>query len=243
MPEKMCETGKRMIVFFDEFQECEKLSSINFEQLLRSKIQHQKNVNYLFLGSKTHLMNDLFNNKNRAFYNSAAQMILGTLPQGDTIVYLQKKFNAHGMSIDNDTACTLIAAAGDIPHYIQLLASEVWQYMVDTEKTVTASIIANSAERVLMLKSDYYMEVFDRQSQTKKQLLQALSKDGKNIFSASYIRTHRLKSVATIQRAAKELLAGGIVEKLHGEYFIADPFFKLFVVNTMNTAVWDKRGY
>jgi AAA+ ATPase superfamily predicted ATPase len=233
MPEKICSaSGKRMIIFFDEFQECEKLSKINFEQLLRSKIQHQKKVNYLFFGSKTHLMNDLFNNKHRAFYNSASQMTIGALPENDTIAYLQKKFSTQGMSIDQDTARTLIAAAGDIPHYIQLLASEVWQYMVNTEKKVTASIIADCARRVLMLKSDYYMEVFDRQSQSKKQLLQALTKDGKNIFSVPYIRAHRLTSVATIQRAAKGLLDDGIIEKLHDEYFIADPFFRLFVVNT-----------
>jgi AAA+ ATPase superfamily predicted ATPase len=233
VPEKMCGSNKRMIIFFDEFQECEKLSTLNFEQLLRSKIQHQKRVNYLFLGSKTHLMNDLFNNKNRAFYNSASQMTLGALPQDDTIAYLQKKFSAHEMCIDNDTARTLISAAGDIPHYIQLLASEVWQYMVGTEKKVTEHIIAECAKRVLMLKSDYYMEVFDRQSQSKKQLLQALTVDGKNIFSACYINAHRLSSIATIQRAAKELLADGIIEKQQDEYFIADPFFKLFVVNTM----------
>jgi predicted transcriptional regulator len=77
------------------------------------------------------------------------------------------------------------------------------------------------------------MEVFDRQSQSKKQLLQSLTIDGKNIFSAVYISTYRLKSIATIQRAAKELLADGIIEKQKDEYFIADPFFKLFVANTI----------
>ncbi|GMO55005.1 MAG: ATP-binding protein [Termitinemataceae bacterium] len=232
MPEKICASGKRMIVFFDEFQECEKLSSINFEQLLRSKIQHQKNVNYLFLGSKTHLMNDLFNNKNRAFYNSTSQMTLGALPQNDTIAYLQKKFKTHNISIDPDTARTLIASAGDIPHYIQLLASEVWQYMIGSEKKVTEEIITDCAGRVLNLKTDYYMEVFDRQSQSKKQLLQTLTISGKNIFSASYIREHRLSSIAAIQRAAKELLLEGIIERTQDEYFFADPFFRLFVINT-----------
>ncbi|GMO63233.1 MAG: ATP-binding protein [Treponemataceae bacterium] len=237
MPERMCaNSGKRMVIFFDEFQECEKLTSINFEQLLRSKIQHQKKVNYLFLGSKTHLMNDLFNNKNRAFYNSASQMTLGALPQDETIAYLQKKFTAHNMNITHESARALIAAAGDIPHYIQLLAAEVWQYMVDTAKTVTLPIINDCVQRVLALKNDYYMEVFDRQSQKKKQLLQALTVSGKNIFSADFIRTHRLSSSAAIQRAAKELLADGIVEKLKDEYFIADPFFKMFVLSTMRQA-------
>lgn len=66
LPEKLAQTGKRIVIVFDEFQEITKFDKFNFESLLRSKIQ-QQNVNYLFLGSRTNLLNDMFNNKKRAF--------------------------------------------------------------------------------------------------------------------------------------------------------------------------------
>lgn len=229
MPETLAGSNKRVIVFFDEFQEVEKLKNINFEALLRSKIQQQQHTNYLFLGSKTHLLKEMFNNKKRAFYNSASQMSIGALPEADTIEFLQRKFAESGINITNYTAKYLIATAANIPHYIQLLASEVWQKAINTLTDISVEIVDASAEQVIALKSDYYMELFDRQSQSRKQLLQALTSEGKNIFSTAYAKRHNLPPTATIQRALKELVNEGTVEKHADEYCIADPFFKRFV--------------
>ena len=156
-------------------------------------------------------------------------MTIGSLPQKDTIDFLQAKFAESNISIDKNTAEYLIAVAADIPHYIQLLASEVWQRAVNSLIVVKKEHVDECAKRVLELKSDYYMELFDRQSQSRKQLLRALTIEGKNVFSATYIQKHRLPAHATVQRAVKELINAGIIEKLRNEYFITDPFFKLFV--------------
>jgi AAA+ ATPase superfamily predicted ATPase len=233
MPEKLGSSKKKVVVFFDEFQEAVKLQKINFENLLRSKIQRQHNTSYLFLGSKTHILEELFNNKKRAFYHSASQISLGPLPEDETIKYLQKKLAASGITLDAHTGRYLISAAENIPHYVQLLASEVWQYLIETKKPVTPKVVDYCIKQILALKSDYYMELFDRQSLSRKQLLQALTSGGKNVFSAAYINTHRLTSVSTVQGAIKELVEDGIVEKLNGVYVFADPFFKTFVAEMM----------
>jgi len=229
MPEMLAKDNKRVIVFFDEFQEVEKLKNINFEALLRSKVQQQQQTNYLFFGSKTHLLKEMFNDKKKAFYNSAMQMSIGSLPEKDTIEFLRTKFSASNISLDDETAKYLIAVAADIPHYIQLLASEIWQYMINNQTIVTKTIVDACAHKVLALKSDYYMELFDHRSQNQKQLLNALTFEGKNIFSAAYIKKYRLSAIGTLQRSVRELVNDGIIEKRDNEYFIADPFFKLFV--------------
>ena len=230
MPELIAGKEKRVIVFFDEFQEVKKMQNINFEALLRSKVQQQKRTNYLFFGSKTHLLKEMFNNKKRAFYNSASQMTIGHLPKQDTIEFLQRKFSLSNISIDDATAKYLIEVAADIPHYIQFLASEVWQNTVNAQTVVTKSIIDDSVRNVLAHNNDYYMEVFDNRSPSQKQLLKALAHDGKNIYSADYIKKYRLTAISTLQRSAKNLIDKGIVEKKGAEYFITDPFFKMFVM-------------
>jgi AAA+ ATPase superfamily predicted ATPase len=232
IPENLAGTNRRTLVFFDEFQEVEKLEGINFEGLLRSKIQQQQKTNYLFLGSKTHLMKELFNNKKRAFYNAALSMSISYLPEDETIEYLRKGFAESSIVLDEETAGYILSATSKIPHYIQQLAAEIWQYMINSCNAVTKEIVDECSMHLLAHKSDYYMELFDRQSQSRKQLLQALAKNGKNIFSASYIRTHNLPSAATLQRAAQGLINDGTVDKVNGEYFISDPFFKMFVERT-----------
>ena len=229
IPETLAEKNKRVFIFFDEFQEITKLKNINFEALLRSKVQQQQKTNYLFFGSKTHLLKEMFNDKRKAFYHSALQMSLGPLPQKDTIAFLHTKFLSSNIYLDDAVAEYIIEVAADIPHYIQLLASEIWQNMINSQETITKEIVDKSAQRLLGLKSDYYMELFDRQSLNQKQLLKALTLGRKNIFSADYIKKHRLSAISTIQRSVKELIDDGIIEKKKDEYFITDPFFKLFI--------------
>ena len=231
LPEKIAGEGKRLLVFFDEFQEMEKLSGINFEGLLRGKVQQSRNVNYLFFGSKTHILKTLFNDRGRAFYNAASQMSIGPLPRAETVAFLMEKFAADGMEVDATVVEEIIKIAGDIPHYIQLLAAETWQRLAGSGGKVTAEIVSEAADVVLGLKSDYYAELFDRQSNSKKELLLALAaRGGKNIFSAQYRRVNALPGAPTLQRAVAGLVAGGIIEKNKDGYFIADPFFKRFLV-------------
>ncbi|MDR2384597.1 MAG: ATP-binding protein [Tannerella sp.] len=228
LPEMIAKNSKRVLVFFDEFQEVEKLKDIHFEGLLRSKIQQQQGVNYLFFGSKTHIMQAMFNDKKRAFYQAASQMTISHLPEKDTIAFLQQNFSKKGIHLDENTVRHIISVTANVPHYIQLLAAEIWQY-AESNTCVTPEIVNTSISRVLALKNDYYMELFDRQSKSKKQLLLALCTGGKNIFSGAYIRANNLPGSATLQRAVNGLTHDGIIDKTGNEYFISDPFFQLFL--------------
>lgn len=228
LPELIAKNNKRVLVFFDEFQEVEKLEDIHFEGLLRSKIQQQQHVNYLFFGSKTHIMQAMFNDKKRAFYHAASQMTISYLPEKDTVAFLKQNFLKKNVHLDDDTVQYIISATANIPHYIQLLAAEIWQ-SVENNTVISREIVDNSILQVLALKSDYYMELFDHQSKSKKQLLNALCSDGKNVFSEAYIRANQLPTPATLQRSVKGLTNDGIIDKTGNEYFISDPFFKLFL--------------
>ena len=229
MPEMIAGKNKRVIVFFDEFQEVKKLEALNFEALLRGKVQQQQKTNYLFFGSKTHLLQEMFNNKKKAFYNSASQMTIGPLPERDTIEFLQTKFSLSNICINEETAKYLIALAANIPHYIQFLASEIWQNTINMESVVTKNKVDESVQKVLAHNGDYFLELFIHRSQSQKQLLKALTYDGKNIFSSDYIKKYRLPPASTLQRSAKSLIKDGIIERKGDEYLITDPFFKMFL--------------
>ena len=53
MPVKAAEKeGKRVVIVFDEFQQILEYESDTVERLLRSSIQHQTDVAYIFCGSR-----------------------------------------------------------------------------------------------------------------------------------------------------------------------------------------------
>jgi AAA+ ATPase superfamily predicted ATPase len=230
LPEKLADGKRKFIIIMDEFQDIDKLDGENFEKLLRSKIQHHTNVNYLFLGSRTHILNDMFTNKSRAFYNSAAAMHLAPLPENETVEFLINRFSLSNIKINESAASRLIEQAGNIPYYIQFLASEVWQYCINRIETVSDEIISVSAGKILDLKSDYYFELFDRRTSYQKKLLKALAMDSQNVFSAEYASKFRLSVASTTQKALSGLIHAGIIEKYQNYYMFDDPFFKKYIL-------------
>ena len=230
LPDQLASKGNRYIIVFDEFQEINNLNGENFEKLLRSKIQQQEHVNYLFLGSRTHLLNDMFNNKGRAFYNAAMIMQLDSLPKYETVEFLKSRFLVSGIRIEDKVSNYIIEQAGNIPYYIQLLAAEVWQFTISSQQEVNIEIVAYCSERIVDLKNDYYFELYGKQSAYQKKLLKSLVISGENVFSADYTRRFRLSATSTTQKALHGLVESSVVEKVEGNYFISDPFFKRFLI-------------
>ena len=78
MPAKAAEKeGKRMVVVFDEFQQILEYESDTVERLLRSSIQHQTDVAYIFCGSRKHLIREMFMDSQRPLYRSGAHYPIG----------------------------------------------------------------------------------------------------------------------------------------------------------------------
>lgn len=231
LPENLSNGKKKYIVVMDEFQEITKLNGEGFENIIRSKIQHHKNVNYMFLGSKHHLLQEMFSNKKRPLYNSAYIMQLDKLPVKDSINFLKNKFAKFKIKLSNENAKYLLESVDNIPYYIQLLASEIWQYLVTNPTEITKEIIDTSTSKIIELKNDYYYSLLDNLSLYQRKLLKALSVEGVNIYSVNYQTRFRLGAISSTQRSITSLIESGIIEKEQNSYIYSDPFFKEFVKN------------
>ncbi len=230
LPEKLADENHKWIIAFDEFQEITKLNGENFEKLLRSAIQHHQNVSYLFLGSKTHILKDMFNNKNRAFYNAASVMGLETIDERESEDYLVSRFNRSAMEIDIETSDYLLQRAGNIPYYIQFIAFEIWQTAILTKASeITNNHIDEAVENILKLKSDYYWELTNRQTGNRKKVLFALSWEVKELFSKQTAKDYYLGAVSSTQKAIDVLINDGIIERNKSKLYFSDPIYKEFI--------------
>ncbi len=231
IPEQMAQDGKRIVVVLDEFQEIRKFNKYGLEALMRSKIQLQHHANYLFLGSKTHIMQDMFLEKNRPFYSSASILQISTLPEQETIDFITSRFAASDIRISEELCRTIITRVDNIPYYIQLLCAEIWQYMMPDLHEVNADIVNECFVRAVEMKSDYYFERTDRLSPMQKRLLIALTRSGENIYSMDYIRRNQLVGASSLQKAVAVLLDDGTIDKKGTTYSICDPFYKYYLTH------------
>ena len=67
--DKVTSPEDRLIIVLDEFQEVIKIKK-GFDKQLRSLMQHQKNLNYILLGSQESMMEAIFEKKTSPFYHS-----------------------------------------------------------------------------------------------------------------------------------------------------------------------------
>ncbi|MCF6269711.1 MAG: ATP-binding protein [Melioribacteraceae bacterium] len=233
LPEKLASSKNKWIIAFDEFQEITKLNGESFEKTLRSIIQHHKNVSYLFLGSRTHLLKDMFSNKSRAFYNSAMLMNLDVINRDDSILYLTKKFSKDKIKITKEVADYLLKRVNSIPYYIQFVAAEIWQQAINKNLVVQKKHVDLAIRTIIELKSDYYWELVTKQTNYRKKLLHALSCSDSGIFSKESIQKYDLGAISTTQKAIASFVEDGIVEKFNDKLLFADPLFKEFLIRNL----------
>lgn len=117
---------RRTLVIFDEFQDLLAVGE-GLDGLVRSHIQHQgEAAAYIFAGSQTSLMRELFSDRERPLYGQAHIMHLGPLapgPLGDFILdRFERTDRDPGEALD-----ALLALAGGHPQRSMLLAHHLWE--------------------------------------------------------------------------------------------------------------------
>ena len=95
--------GKKYgVVVFDGFQQILEIDGDKIERRMRSVIQAHRRITYFFVGSKRHLMNDLFTNPNRPFYRSGKIFPLGKIAPDDLKRTIKKRFSRAKVNIDKN---------------------------------------------------------------------------------------------------------------------------------------------
>ncbi|MGD8835072.1 MAG: AAA family ATPase, partial [Desulfobacteraceae bacterium] len=85
-------TKQKLLVVFDEFQEIANYSEEGFEKRLRSHIQKHSNIAYIFSGSQKHILSQMFNTSDRAFYQMATSYPLNRIELRHYIAWAKALF-------------------------------------------------------------------------------------------------------------------------------------------------------
>ncbi|MGD2090912.1 MAG: ATP-binding protein [Candidatus Aminicenantes bacterium] len=232
------EKKKRGVVVFDEFQQVGELEDARIEKTLRGIIQNHREISYVFMGSKKHLVYDMFNNPERPFYKSSAHYPLKKIDPEHFSGFIRNKFIKSNMSIDKVTAEYIVNTAAAHPHYTQLLAHMIWEFASAPGK-VGLEHVDKAVDRILEREEAAFTNLWDNLTLNQKKLLLSLSlkKDRDKIFSAEYIKQFNLSSTGTVQRGIKSLLNKGIIDKNGENIEINDIFLKLWLIKKMSYSI------
>lgn len=227
LPQQLAD-DKPWIVVFDEFQDIEKFNGDSFEKEMRSSLIHHDNVSYVFMGSQTHMLLNMFTHPNKAFYQFAKIVELKKISVDIMADYIVEQFRSSDISINRVNAEEIISIAENIPHYVQYLASAVWESIIETGQFAPDTISA-AVTKILNNQLDYFSSIYHGLTPPQQKVLLALGKEAESIFTDDFKNRYNLSAVSTTQRAVERLIHLGIVEKVSGSYQFTDPFFKVWL--------------
>ena len=234
LPQRLLGSKGRAVIVLDEFQEVrDLLPNDGFERVMRSVIQRHRNVSYIFLGSRYHMLRRMFTDHNRPFYKSAVTILLDKPPLDESIRFIVSRFKRTGKTITSEAAERLVARIDNIPYYIQQLGFEVFRRTDDAgRKSVTVGDVDDAYSHLAGYNRDQYEQLMLTFSTAQKTLLIALARERTGAFDESYRRRHALGASSTVNSAKTKLMEDGHIEQSDGKYTVADPFFAQFLRET-----------
>lgn len=221
------ESDKPCIVAIDEFQQIQDYAEKNIEALLRTKIQRCQTTQFIFAGSKRHVMSNMFNSPAKPFYQSAISMGLDAIPQETYADFAVQLFEEQNKTIDREVIQAVWNAYEGCTWFVQMMMNELFS-LTPSGGHCRVEMMADAKRNVILSQESSFKDLLTHIPPKQKIVLQAIAKEGtaRNITSSKFIKKYNLNSASSVQAAVKLLLKSGILTQNDDDsYRIYDYFF------------------
>jgi uncharacterized protein len=231
LPERVAVADdKRLILFFDEFQELagDRRPYGDPDQLtkrMRAVFQRSTNVSYLFAGSIEHTMRDLFGPNRRAFSGFGSFHTLRPIAHADWLTGIAERFEADGCTVERMALERIVELGGGHPRATMRIAQQTHLVSVQLDRTdIDLDLVALGYEAALrgdLPTLEQSVEEIRRLHKNALQVARAVAED----------RPPPRRLTPSIRdRVLNLLLRAGIVEHVaRGDWRIVNPLLKEYL--------------
>jgi hypothetical protein len=218
------ERGRRAALVFDEFQEILAIDR-HYPKLMRAVFQEQPEVAHVYLGSKRHVLERIFDDENEPFWRSAKRLEIGPIPAAEFARYLRRRFEETEREIEDAAVERLLEATGGHPYGTQELAYFLWE-LVPTGHFARLGDVEAALAQVLRSEHNHFAKLWDDAPHAQRLVMLALAEEPTgSLYSADYAERHDLPPKPALQRAIGALVAKEIAARDAGRvYRIVEPF-------------------
>jgi hypothetical protein len=214
--------NRRTALVIDEFQEIVEIDA-GLPKLLRSVFQRQPEVAHVYLGSKQHIMERIFNDANEPFWRSAKAVELGPIDAAPFAAFVAERFRATDRDVERRIVEELLARTGGHPYATQELCYFLWE-QAGPDAPAGKAELDRALAAVLRSEHAHFSLLWEGASTAQKQVLRALAREPGRPFSAEYRDRHSLPAATNVQKALTALTKRETVSGEAGAYRITEPF-------------------
>ncbi|MFA4874416.1 MAG: ATP-binding protein [bacterium] len=216
----------KTLLVLDEFQDIAGVTGL--EASFRSEIQSLSDTPVIALGSKKHLLHDIFHNESRPFYGFGVDVEIRKIDRKHWLPYMKERFAGSRLTLDKEGVDTICEHMRDVPNSIQELCQ--WISLNDEKRRLEPSIIMKHIADLLENKSSRYFEKAASFTAKERAVLTATARmePVSSIASTGFIQQTGISATA-VRAAVHRFADQGVLDHSEEGYVITDPLFRLFL--------------
>lgn len=208
---------KSPVIALDEFQQVTTYEDQNVEAVFRDWTQSFPSIRFLFSGSHRKMMQAMFNESNRPFYQSAQMMALDPIQEKEYAKFIRKHFASGGKSIPDTLIHEMYGWSRGQTYCIQLVCNHLYALNRELGEDVFEEVLSQLLEQQAPVFANY------RNLMTSGQwnVLVALAKDEPvaNPLGHEFVSKYKLGATSSVSTALKALQRMEMVIE-EGEYHL-----------------------
>ena len=218
----------KVVLAIDEFQQIVYYPEKNVEALLREQVQNMHNTRFIFCGSKSSMMREIFADAKRPFFSSTRQIEIGKIGSDPYAKFILDKFTSAGRAIDEESVAFILMWTKRHTYYTQVLCNELF---ATGKKNISIKDVHKVCDEVLEENESTYMQYRALLTQQQWRFLIGLAKEDEvfQVYSSGFVSKYKIGNSTTSARAAESLVDKELVLKTIYKdkisYQVYDPFF------------------
>ena len=225
----LASSEKRCYIAIDEFQQITEYDEKGVEALLRSYIQFLPNVNFIFAGSRKHVMQEMFTSSKRPFYQSTQVVTIDAINKEKYAQFAIEHFTKHNTELPIDVFDAIYDKYNGHTWYMQALLNRLYGY----NRNVDLELVAYATEQIIAEYSYSYADLLRSYTAGNVKLLKAIAQEGcvKEVLAGDFIAKYKLRAASSVSSSLKKLLNNELVYLTDQGYIIYDRFMGEWLSN------------
>lgn len=246
LPETLSEeSGRRFVVFIDEFQFIKdlKIWRRGVFHTMRSIIQHQKKTVYVISGSAVGMISNILNSKENPFYMAFMPIEVKPFPPETAKSYLAEGFNAERLSVANDALDLLTQSVDGVPAWLSYVGQKcIFKAREQKVKFINKKLASDIIKKMyddFLLRTEIEKDLSKLETTVKSRrilaVLEVMAKhDASSPSEIAQLLSQRegkpIPESKILQLYLARLLEYGYIQKMsRGKYAIVDPILAQYL--------------
>ena len=218
----LASSEKRCYIAIDEFQQITTYPEKGIEALLRSYIQFLPNVNFIFAGSKQHVMREMFTSSKKPFYQSTQLLNIDVIDRQKYAQFAVNHFAQCHLHLPEEVFNHIYDQFEGHTWYVQNLLNRLYGY----QREVDFDLFEYAHREIVAEYAYSYADLLNAYPAGSVRLIKAIAKEGcvKEILSGDFIARYHLRATSSVKSALKKLVDNELVYPGPQGYIIYDRF-------------------